>query len=111
MLDLLFEIEKLGVKPCSSPMAPGVYLTRESETLKDLERYKRLVEKLNYLTVTHPDIAHSVIVVSQNMFSLTVDHWVAVELILCYLKGALGRGILYTIMGITKLNVSQMPIG
>ena len=28
VLDLLFEIEKLGAKPCSSPMAPSVHLTR-----------------------------------------------------------------------------------
>ena len=41
VLDLLFETEKLGVKPCSSPMALGVHLTREGETFKDLERYRR----------------------------------------------------------------------
>ena len=29
------------------------------------------------------------------MSSLTVNHWAAVEHILCYLKEALGRGILY----------------
>ena len=37
MLDLLFEIGKLGVKPCSSPMDPGVHLTREDEKFEDLE--------------------------------------------------------------------------
>ena len=29
------------------------------------------------------------------MSSPTISHWVAVEQILCYLKGALRRGILY----------------
>ena len=57
--------------------------------------YRRLVRKLNYLTVTRPDIAYSVSVVSQYMSSPIVDHWVVVEQILCYLKGAPGRGILY----------------
>ena len=64
MLDLLSKTRKLGVKPCSSPMALGVHLTREGETVEDPERYKRLVGKLNYLTVTRPNITHSISVVS-----------------------------------------------
>ena len=96
VLDLLSETGKLGAKPCSSPMAPGVHLTREGELFEDPERYKRLVGKLNYLTVTRPDITHSVSVVSQYMSSPTVDNWAVVEHILCYLKGASGRGILYS---------------
>ena len=74
VLDLLSETGKLGVKPCSSPMVPGIHLTREGKTFEDLERYRRLVRKLNYLTVTHPDIAHSVNVESQYMSTPTVDH-------------------------------------
>ncbi|CAH9083346.1 unnamed protein product [Cuscuta epithymum] len=45
--------------------------------------------------VTRPDIAYSVSVVSQYMSSPTINHWAAVEHILCYLKGAPGRGIVY----------------
>ena len=74
VLDPLSEKRKLGVKPCSSPMVPSVHLTREGETFKDPEIYRRLVGKLNYLTVTRPDIAHSVSVVSQYMSSPIVDH-------------------------------------
>ena len=64
MLDLLSETGKLGAKPCSSPMALGIHLIREDEFFEDPERYRRLVGKQNYLTVTRPDIAHSVSVVS-----------------------------------------------
>ena len=96
MLDLLYETRKLGVKSCNFPMALGVHLTREGETFEDPERYRRLFRKLNYLSVTHPDIVHSVSVISQYMSAPTVDHRVAVEQILCYLKGAPGRGILYS---------------
>ena len=96
VLNLLSEIGKLGAKQCSSPMASGVHLTREDELFEDLERYKRLVGKLNYLTITRPDIAHLVSVVSQYMSSPTVDNWAAIEHILCYLKGGPGRGILYS---------------
>ena len=74
MLDLLSEIGKLGVKPCSSSMVPSVYLTKEGKIFEDPERYRRLFGKLNYLTVTRPDIAHSVSIVSQYMSSPTVDH-------------------------------------
>ena len=103
MLDLLSETGKLIAKSCQSPMAQSLYLTREDELLKNLERYRRLVGKLNYLTVTHLDIAYYVSVVSQYMFSPTVDYWAVVEQILCYLKGALGRGILYSNHGYNRL--------
>ena len=89
VFDLLFENGTLGVKPCSSPMVPGVHLTREGETFENPERYRRLIGKLNYLIVTRLDIAHSVSVVSQYMSSPTIDHWATVEQILYYLKGAL----------------------
>ena len=79
VFDLLSETGKLGVKPCSSPMVPSVHLTREGETFEDPERYKRLVGKLNYFTVTRPDIGHLVSVVNQYMSAPTVNHWVVVE--------------------------------
>ena len=79
VLDLLSETGKLGVKPCSSPMVPNVCLNREGETFEDPERYRRLVGKLNYFTVTRSYIGHSVSVESQYMSSSTVDHWVVVE--------------------------------
>ena len=86
VLDLLSETGKLAVKPCHSPMAQSLHLTREGKLFKDPERYRRLVGKLNYLTVTRLDITYSISVVSLYMSSSTVDHWVAVEQILCYSK-------------------------
>ena len=76
-------------------MAPNVQLTKKGELFEDLERYQRLVEKLNYLTVTRLDITYLISVLSQYMSSPTISHWAAVEHILCYLKEALRRGILY----------------
>ena len=103
VLDLLSETGKLGVKPCSSPMVPSIYLTKEGETFEDPKRYRRLVRKLNYFTVTFPDIVHLVNVVSQYMSSPTIDHWATVEQILCYLKGAPRRDILYSNHGHNRL--------
>ena len=96
VLALLSKTGKLGVKSYISSMVPSVHLTREGKTFEDPKRYRRLVGKLNYLIVTRPDIAHLVSVVSQYMSFPTIDHWVAIEQILCYLKEALGRGILYS---------------
>ena len=59
VLDMLSEIGKLGAKPFSTLMAPNVQLTKKGELFEDPERYKRLVRKLNYLTVTCPNIASS----------------------------------------------------
>ena len=92
---MLNDIEKLGAKPFGTHMAHNVQFTKEGELFGHLERYRRLIGKLNYLIVTHSDIAYLVSVVSRYMSSLIVSHWVAVEQILCYLKGALGHGIFY----------------
>ena len=84
-------------------MAPTVQLTKEGELFEDPERYRRLIGKLNYLTVTRSDIAYSISVLSQYMSSLTVNHWAAIEHILCYLKEAPRCGILYRKHGHTKI--------
>ena len=55
---MLSKIGKLGVKPCSTLiMTPSVQLIKEGELIEDLERYRSLVGKFNYLTVTRLDIA------------------------------------------------------
>ncbi|KAL0556547.1 hypothetical protein IC582_005061 [Cucumis melo] len=84
-------------------MMSNQHLVKEGKLCKDPERYRRLVGKLNYLTMTRPDIAYFVSVVSQFMSSPTVDHWAAVEQILCYSKAAPGRGILYKDHGHTRV--------
>ena len=103
MLDLPSKTGKLGVKPCSTPMTPNVQITKEGDLFEDPERYRRLVGKLNYLTVTRPDIAYSVSVLSQYMSSPIVSHWAVVEHILWYLKEAPRRGILYKKHGHTRI--------
>ena len=74
VLDMLSKKGKLGAKPCSTLKAPNVQLTKEGEPFEDLERYRRLVGKLNYLKVTRPDIAYSVSVLSRYMSSPTSIH-------------------------------------
>lgn len=65
VLDLLAETEKLRAKPCNIQMVQNVHLTKnDGDPLDDPEKYRRLVGKLNYLNMTHLNIAYHVSVVS-----------------------------------------------
>ena len=55
----------LDCKPVDTPMDPNVKLVPgQGESLVDPGRYRRLVGKLNYLTITRPDISFPISVVS-----------------------------------------------
>ncbi|EOY03970.1 Cysteine-rich RLK (RECEPTOR-like protein kinase) 8, putative [Theobroma cacao] len=85
-------------------MTPNMQLTKEDgELFEDPEKYRRLVGKLNYLTMTRPNIAYSVSIVSQFMSAPTINHWAALEQILCYLKGAPRCGLFYENHGHTNI--------
>ncbi|KAJ9568575.1 LOW QUALITY PROTEIN: hypothetical protein OSB04_004541 [Centaurea solstitialis] len=95
-LDILNDSGMIETKPCEAPMIPNMKLNvKDGDLLEDPEKYRRIVGKLNYLTITRPDIAFPVGVVSQFMSSPRTPHWEAVRHILKYLKGAPGLGILY----------------
>ncbi|RVW75530.1 putative mitochondrial protein [Vitis vinifera] len=57
-LDILEETGMLECKLVDTPMNPNVKLVPgEGESLRDPGRYQQLVGKLNYLTITQPDIS------------------------------------------------------
>ncbi|XP_050147281.1 uncharacterized mitochondrial protein AtMg00810-like [Malus sylvestris] len=94
ILDLLQEADMLDCKPASIPLDCKHKMTMDGETLTDISYYQRLVGRLIYLTITRPDIAFAVSLVSQFMHSPTMDHLQVVKRILRYLKGSVGRGLL-----------------
>ena len=52
-------------KPCEAPTIPNMKLNIEyGDLLEDLEKYRRIVGKLNCLTITRSDIIFVVGVVS-----------------------------------------------
>ncbi|RVW29881.1 Retrovirus-related Pol polyprotein from transposon RE1 [Vitis vinifera] len=103
-LNILEETGMLDCKPVDTPMDPNVKLIPgQGEPLGDPGRYRRLVGKLNYLTITCPDISFPVNVVSQFLQSPCDSHWDAVILILRYIKSTPGQGVLYENIGHTQV--------
>ena len=65
----------LDCKPVNTSMDPNVKLIPgQGEPLRDPGRYRRLVGRLNYLTITRPDISFLVNVVSQFLQSPCDSH-------------------------------------
>ncbi|KAK4271170.1 hypothetical protein QN277_019902 [Acacia crassicarpa] len=97
ILDLSSETSMLACKPSKTPMevnhSLGIY-PDQIETEKT--RYQRLVGKLIYLLRTRPNISYSVSIVSRFMHSPSEEHMKAVFRILRYLKGAPGKGLLFS---------------
>ena len=106
MLDILEETGLLRSKPVETPMDLNVKLYEDQgKLLSNPERYCRLVGKLNYLTITRPDISFVVSVLSQFMKDPHLPHWEAVIRIVRYLKVHPGCGLLYKANGHLRVEV------
>lgn len=103
-LELLEEGGLLGCKPLSVPMKPNVKLSSSTGTaLPDASVYRRLVERLLYLTHTRPDITYAVHKLSQYMFVPTDAHLQAAYRVLRYLKNDPSQGLFYSASSPMKL--------
>jgi hypothetical protein len=67
--------------------------SEDGEPLEDINSFQIFIGKLIYLTVTRPDLAFIVSQVSQFMHAPRISHVEAINRILRYLKGSLGKGI------------------
>ena len=77
-------------------MEPNVNLKfDDSHTLDDPGRYRRLIGKLIYLTVTKPDITFVVGVLSRFMHQLRETYWLAAMRVLAYIKSCQRIGLVY----------------
>ncbi|CAL1405320.1 unnamed protein product [Linum trigynum] len=94
VLDILADTGFKGTRPCQSPIEQNHRLGRSpSSPVDDPSAFRRLVGHLLYLTVTRPDIAYAVNLLSQVVHAPTQDHLDAAHRILRYLKQSPGRGI------------------
>ena len=101
-LDILADTSMLDYKPVNTPMDPNVKLVPgQREPLRDPRRYRRLIGKLNNLTITRPNISFPLSIVSQFLQSPCDSHWDVVVRILHYVKGTPGQGVLYENRGHT----------
>ena len=65
----------IDCKPIDTPMDPNLkLLLGQWEPLRDPKRYRRLVGRLNYLTITQPNISFPMSVVSQFLQSPCESH-------------------------------------
>ncbi|XP_071912144.1 uncharacterized mitochondrial protein AtMg00810-like [Coffea arabica] len=104
VVDMLNEIGMLGCRLVDTLMDPNVKLVGDqSALLDDSRQYRILVGKLNYFTVTRPDISFAVSVVNQFLDTSRTSHWDAVIRILRYLKSAPEKGFLYQNHGHTNI--------
>ena len=102
----------LDCKPVNTHMDPNVKLVPvQEEPIRDPRRYRRLVGRLNYLTITQPDISFPISVVSQFLQSRCDSHWDVVIRILRYIKGTPSQGMLYENRGYTQLLDIVMQTG
>ena len=94
----------LDCKPVDTPMDPNVKLVPgQWKPLRDPGRYRRLVGRLNYLTITRSNISFPVSVISQFLQSPCDSHWDVVICILRYIKGTPDQGVLYENRGHTQV--------
>lgn len=91
-LDIISEARLLGAKPIATPMEQNHKLTHShGEDSFDPEKYRRLVGRLIYLTITRPELCYVVHVLAQFVGSPKNDHWEAALRVLRYLKGCRSR--------------------
>ena len=94
-LEIIEECGLLGSKPVAFPMEANHRLAvDESPLIKDPTRYRRLVGRLIYLTITRPELCYAVHILSQFMQAPTEAHMEAARRVLRYLKGNPGQGLL-----------------
>ena len=94
--DVLARAQLLDSKPVTTPMIVSQRLSSEGTPFADPTLYRSLVGALQYLTITRPDLAHSVNSVSQFLHAPTDVHFQVVKRILRYVKGTLNFGLQFT---------------
>ncbi|CAM8955334.1 unnamed protein product [Rhodiola kirilowii] len=97
VIDLLDDYEFSECKPCKTPMEikHGLGLST-APLLPDASVYRRLVGRLIYLTITRPDLAFPVHVLSQFMQRPNEDHLRAAHRVLRYIKLAPAQGLFFS---------------
>ena len=95
-LEIIEDAGLLGAAPIDTPMERGLKLFDKSNWLKDQGRYRRLVGRLIYLTMSRPYITYAVHVLSRFMHQPRKAHMEAAFRVVRYLKNAPGQGLFFS---------------
>jgi hypothetical protein len=92
--DMLENQHMAGAKEISTPLSTTQSLHLLDGTASvDSTEYRRIIGRLQYLSLTRPDICFAVNKLSQFMHKPTVTHWAATKRLLRYLKQTIFHGI------------------
>ncbi|XP_031283998.1 uncharacterized protein LOC116142731 [Pistacia vera] len=95
VVDILEQARLTNNKTIDTPIEVNAkYSSSNGLPLSDPTLYRTIVGSLVYLTITHPDIAYAVHVVSQFVASPTTVHWATVLCILWHLRGTVFQSLL-----------------
>lgn len=92
-LELLTKAGMDDCKPNASPTSTKGPYDPSDLPFDNIPLFRTLVGSLQYLTLTRPDIAFAVNIVSQHMHQPKVSHFMAVKRLLRYIKGTLHHGL------------------
>jgi len=92
--DLLHKSGMADTKPASTPLSATDKLLKDfSDLLPSLTEYRALVGSLQYLSLTHPDIAINTNKLAQFMQNPKTAHWTALKRVLRHLAGSCDKGV------------------
>ncbi|XP_019258820.1 PREDICTED: uncharacterized protein LOC109237033 [Nicotiana attenuata] len=97
-------------KPVRTPLASRNSISLvDGELLSDPSEYRSMGGALQYLTMTRPDIAYAVNVVSQFMHAPRTTHMHCVKRIFRYLQGTLTYGLTLRALSPTSMRAKKQP--
>jgi hypothetical protein len=96
-VNLMHCIKMDEAKPYGVPCLAGSKMSWfDGEQLFDPTLFRHVVGSLQYTTLTRLDLAYSVNQLCQHMYRPTMVHWTAAKKVLCYLKGSIDYGLIFS---------------
>jgi len=92
-LDILTRASMLSCKPVDTPISTSKATILLDPLFSDATRFCQIMDALQYLIFTRPNICFAVNRVCQFMHAPTDSHWAAVKRILRYLRGTASYGL------------------
>jgi hypothetical protein len=82
--------------PVSTPMVIGCKLRKDDDSPNvDQSSYRSMIGSLLYITTSHPDIMHVVVMVGRYHFAPKQSHLITIKRIFKYFKGTMNYGLWY----------------